>query len=313
MENGSATQYYNEALRQTKRKNWGKAFEFLNKAITRDSKHVKSYNALGMVSVRKGDNDAARRYWLKALKIDENNVTAKQCLERLGKKSIRARVRTLLRPVAFAIVLLTLTTAYNVAWIHHNIEQRNEIGQIGAIGDAEVNLQPVLDIDKVDQQPQESNSADLAAHVSPPVTSSEVSRLYTQAYNDCISGKYDSAIETFRKILEYPSWHSLKDNAQYWLAECYYAKGESIRALTEFQKVKERFPKGNKVFDSELMVAYTWLRLGHIEQAREKIIQISRDFPEEKYKSSITVLSEKVRSSESSKELALSNLDTETY
>ena len=60
--------------------------------------------------------------------------------------------------------------------------------------------------------------------------------------------------------------------------------------------MREHYPGGNKVFHSELMVAYVYCRIGSIERARQKFLQISRDFPNERYQSDIATLSEKIRS-----------------
>jgi TolA-binding protein len=110
-----------------------------------------------------------------------------------------------------------------------------------------------------------------------------------------MSGRYSQAIESFQQILEYPQPHQLKDNAQYWLAECYYAQKKYIRALAEFQKVKENFPKASKAFDAELKIAYTYHKMGSIEECKQKLSQLSKDWTHEQYQSKIAVLSEKLR------------------
>lgn len=125
-------------------------------------------------------------------------------------------------------------------------------------------------------------------------TGSEVAEAYNRALSDCMSGQYNQAIEIFRQVLRYQQPHELKDNAQYWLAECYYAQKRYIQALAEFRKVKELFPKADKVFDAELKIAYTYYKLSRFEAARHRLLQLSKDWPQEQYQSKIAVLSEKI-------------------
>ena len=126
-------------------------------------------------------------------------------------------------------------------------------------------------------------------------TDQQVTEAYDQALADCKSEHYNRAIEIFQRILRYLRPHELKDNAQYWLAECYYAQKKYNTALAEFQKVKQYFPKANKVFDAELKVAYSYYKLGSIQEARQQLSQISRDWPEQEYRVRTVPLLEKIR------------------
>jgi hypothetical protein len=47
------------------------------------------------------------------------------------------------------------------------------------------------------------------------------------------------------------------------------------------------------------MVAYTYCSLGRIKQARQKLLQISADYPDERYKTSMAALSQKIQDTES--------------
>ena len=125
-------------------------------------------------------------------------------------------------------------------------------------------------------------------------TRPEVAEAYNQALSDCMSGQYNQAIKVFRQVLRYQQPHELKDNAQYWLAECYYAQKRYIQALAEFRKVKELFPKADKVFDAELKIAYTYYKLNRVEAARRRLDQLSRDWSQPQYQSKIAALSDKI-------------------
>jgi TolA-binding protein len=293
MSNEVATQHYNEGLRQANKRNWHKALQFLRNAISEDSGHVNSYNALGMIHMRQGCITTARKYWTKALKIDPENATAKQCLLALDVRAPRPRLRKLLWSITFIILLVSLV-ASNLFWIYHSRGLPNMGGLAKAMlhrdQDAEVEHRGELEL--AEQEPQPVGLETHLVGITPPP---RVPDIYDEARADCNAGKYSLAVSRFRQIIEHPSSHDLKDNAQYWLGECYYAQGEYEQALIEFQRVKENYPGTNKVFDSELKIAYTHCRLGHAEQARQKLLQLSRDFSDEKYQSSIAVLSEKIK------------------
>ncbi len=125
---------------------------------------------------------------------------------------------------------------------------------------------------------------------------SQVTEAYRQALADCRSQHYSPAMEVFLQILRYSGPHDLKDNAQYWLAECYYAQREYAQALEEFQRVKGQFPESNKIFDAELKVAYSYYNLGHIQEAQEQFLQLTEDWPQPQYRSRLEFLSQVVQS-----------------
>lgn len=315
-----AIEYYNNGLQHAKEKKWDEALELFNKAIAEDPKHVNSYNVLGKVYIQKGELDAARRCWRMALRIDPDNVTAKQCLAAAGKGSVLARVRMLLWPAVVVILLAALITTNSIL-VRRIGNLKTELAKAAAVKtqdsrtpatqdprDQEIQSvkpdtgysseessiqQPAASIQKVTEPPVR------ATHASPPTTASQVTEAYNQALAACMSGQYSQAMETFGQILEYPSPHELKDNAQYWLAECYYAQKKYVQALAEFQRVKEYFPKAGKVFDAELKIAYTYYKLGRIEEAKQNLSQLSKNWPQQQYQSKITVLSKEIQSSQS--------------
>jgi len=111
-----------------------------------------------------------------------------------------------------------------------------------------------------------------------------------------MSGQYNQAVRAFQQVLQYPQSHQLKDNAQYWLAECYYAQKKYVQALAEFQKVSELFPKADKVFDAELKIAYTYHKLNRKEAAKHRLALLSREWSQPQYQTKIATLSEQIES-----------------
>ncbi len=314
MDEQLATEYYNAGLEYDKAGDLDKALEFLTRAIAEDPKHVNSHNALGRIYRQKGELDTAKKWWRAALKIDPYNVTARQCLEAL-KEPAQIQTKTLLWIAAVVALVLAALIITNVVLFQRVSELENEL-ELARATAPEIQNSEFSTEDKTEQEEEQIQSAEppeetiaqqpsqikpptRAARSLPPATTLRIMDIYDQALADCRSGWYDQAIEGFQRVLDHTSAHDLKDNAQYWLAECYYAQEEYMRALGEFQKVKQNFPEGNKVFDAELKTVYTYHRLNNIEQARQKLSQLSRDWPHQKYAAQIRILQEEIRPDES--------------
>lgn len=74
----------------------------------------------------------------------------------------------------------------------------------------------------------------------------EVEKLYQLAYQDFQSRKFDMAREGFEELIRNNPQSDLADNAQYWIAECYYAKKDYRKAVEEYTKVLKNYPNANK-------------------------------------------------------------------
>jgi tol-pal system protein YbgF len=93
------------------------------------------------------------------------------------------------------------------------------------------------------------------------------------------AGKHDDAVAALRAfIARYPR-HDYADNAQYWLGETFYAQKDYVRALPEFRKVIEVYPRGNKVPDALLKVGYCYQAIGQAEKARAVLEQVVNLYP----------------------------------
>lgn len=330
MSNQAATEYYNRGVQFFNDMKWDEAMETLNKAIAEDPKHVDSYNLLGQVYNQKGKPETARRCWLMALKLDPDNASAKQFLSVVDKvKSVKKiQFKKLIWPAIVAVFLVAIVVTNAVLLIQLNNLKADVPKLISdRITEEMANLQKQMaesqaagqDSSQSVQQTSVAGTAeakrpetkveelqDYPVKLPPPSptvtesvkieTASQLTEAYNRALEDCLSGRYNQAVGTFQRILEYPQRHDLKDNAQYWLGECYYAQKDYNRALSEFQKVKDRFPGTDKVFDAELKVAYTYYKLGRIQAARDKVSRLSREWPDQSYQSRISTLLKLIQS-----------------
>ena len=102
-----------------------------------------------------------------------------------------------------------------------------------------------------------------------------------QAAFDLISArKYAEAGAGFETFLEQFPTSPLADNAQYWLAETHYVRGQFDEALPQFRKVLEQYPQSAKLPDALLKVGYCQIELGDRNAARTSLQEVMRQFPD---------------------------------
>ena len=103
--------------------------------------------------------------------------------------------------------------------------------------------------------------------------------LYTSAKQAFDQGDFEAARAGFNTIItEYPkSQHA--DNAQFWIGEIYYREKWYEKAILEYQKVIENYPKGNKVPASLLKQGFAFLSLGDKANARLILNELAKKYP----------------------------------
>ena len=69
------------------------------------------------------------------------------------------------------------------------------------------------------------------------------------------------------------------DNAQFWIGEIYYREKWYEKAILEYQKVIENYPKGNKVPASLLKQGFAFISLGDKANARLILKELSKSYP----------------------------------
>lgn len=104
--------------------------------------------------------------------------------------------------------------------------------------------------------------------------------LYDAAQQDYYRGNYQLALAGFEEYLRnYPDT-DLADNAQYWIAECYYGLGDLDRSVQEYLKVRDLYPESNKLSAATLKIGYAFLRKGDKATARRYFETVLREFPD---------------------------------
>ena len=93
-------------------------------------------------------------------------------------------------------------------------------------------------------------------------------------------GDFETARSAFEAIIkDFPkSEHA--DNAQFWIGEIYYREKWYEKAILEYQKVIENYPKGNKVPASLLKQGFAFISLGDKANSRLILKELSQKYPE---------------------------------
>ncbi len=108
-----------------------------------------------------------------------------------------------------------------------------------------------------------------------------IKKLYIEGLENFQSSNYDRAIDIFNELLNMPL-NELTDNAQYWIAECYYSQKKYDKAIEEFEKVLS-YSNSEKDDDAQLKLGLANDSLGNIDKAREEYLRIILYYPSSEY------------------------------
>ena len=113
-----------------------------------------------------------------------------------------------------------------------------------------------------------------------PANGSEMpEEVYEKAFSQLGKTQYAEAEADFRKFLAtYPD-HKLAANAQYWLAESYYVRGQMNEAAVAFAEGYQKYPDAQKAPDNLLKLGMTLAQLGRRQDACLTWGQADKRFP----------------------------------
>jgi tol-pal system protein YbgF len=103
---------------------------------------------------------------------------------------------------------------------------------------------------------------------------------YQAAFELLKEERYDMAAASFREFLAAFPNSELVDNAQYWLAESFYASDDFEQALADFQVVIDKYPRSSKVPDALLKMGLSNYSLQRWDAARATLTRVQQDYAE---------------------------------
>ncbi len=103
--------------------------------------------------------------------------------------------------------------------------------------------------------------------------------VYLSAKKAYDKGDFNAARKGFQEFIkQYPKSKNA-DNAQFWIGEIYYREKWYEKAILEYQKVIETYPKGNKVKASLLKQGFAFSNLGDKANARLILSELIKKYP----------------------------------
>ena len=127
------------------------------------------------------------------------------------------------------------------------------------------------------------SSGKLAASVSPAhldkETLSDAATLYTHAKEAFDRNDFEIARQGFQQFLQQFPASADADNAQFWMGEIYYQEKWYEKAILEYQKVIEKYPKGNKTPAALLKQGLAFNNLGDKANSRLVLQELIHKFP----------------------------------
>jgi tol-pal system protein YbgF len=107
-------------------------------------------------------------------------------------------------------------------------------------------------------------------------TEEEIYKSAKQAFDQ---GDFDLAKKHFQEVIARFPESQNADNAQFWIGEIYYREKWYEKAILEYQKVIEKYPKGNKVPAALLKQGMAFDNIGDKPNSRNILEELVKKFP----------------------------------
>ena len=104
-------------------------------------------------------------------------------------------------------------------------------------------------------------------------------RLYQNAYGHFLKRDYRSAQSAFQQFLRQHPKDRLAGNAQYWLGETYYLRGQYKNAADAYLLAFRKYRDGDKAPDSLMKLAMSLVKLGEAGAACATFNEVRSKFP----------------------------------
>lgn len=114
-------------------------------------------------------------------------------------------------------------------------------------------------------------------HAPPPGVSAET--LYNGGMRDKSAGNSDLAVEQFENYLKWFGNTDLAPNAQYYIGEIKYLRGDLDGALLAFDTLLEKYPDNPKTSDAMLQKGRALVKSGFKAEARQEFTSLIKKFP----------------------------------
>ena len=142
----------------------------------------------------------------------------------------------------------------------------------------------VLTQDQIDNSPDRQTPAQSQAAALPASPAGRENgtpeEQYDYAFGLLRQANYPEAEGALRNFIKRHPDHQLAGNAQYWLGETYYVRGDYTQAAVAFAEGYQQYPDGGKAADNLLKLGMSLAEIGQKEDACRAFVELSRQFPD---------------------------------
>lgn len=103
--------------------------------------------------------------------------------------------------------------------------------------------------------------------------------LFEAGVNDYNARKYKAAERSFNDFIKNYSKHAKVSDAQYYLAECYFASNNFTQAALAFDDIITKYPKSSRASVAYLKEGIAFSKMGKPEAARMRLNELIKKFP----------------------------------
>jgi len=112
-----------------------------------------------------------------------------------------------------------------------------------------------------------------------PLPSGDAQTLYQQGYAALLQKDYAGAELAFKQVVDAYPYDPLASNAQYWLGESYYVRGQYKNAADAFLKGYKTYKSGDKAPDTLLKLGMALAELGQKDAACSTLDELKTKYP----------------------------------
>jgi tol-pal system protein YbgF len=116
-------------------------------------------------------------------------------------------------------------------------------------------------------------------NLSTTLPSGDAQRLYQQGYGALLQKDYAGAEVAFKQVVDSFPNDPLAANAQYWLGETYYVRGQYTNAADAFLNGYKKYQTGDKAADTLLKLGMSLAELGQKDAACSTFEELKTKYP----------------------------------
>jgi tol-pal system protein YbgF len=157
-------------------------------------------------------------------------------------------------------------------------------GQIQALNDSVDELKARLSkistqLDQMGNGQQNIGQPAVPANGQPQSQALPADVLYKNALSDYNANKLELSAQEFSDYLNAYPRTELAGNAQFYLADIEYRQGNFAKAATDYDKVLEQYPGGNKTVAAQLKKGLSLVQLGKRDAAVRELNSVIQRYP----------------------------------